>query len=251
MLNRPVQLSASSVARAVYQHKLGTPHVLIESLPVWRDSAGDAEADARMWADFEQAGLLARNGRLAGAVLDVLALCGNAARQQYFGWSWINGVQAGALVAGAGRDGLVVLRRDDKVELTSMRNEYLAEEYVRLLGPVPAAPIRSVNVRLSELGRDDDNDDGWLMGGRPPAAEDAAILHRIVSDPAIGYGEIYVGVRDRNGRYRVNEDDPIRYRDTGSGRVFYAVSGDWLSVAPGTAKLLVERLYLRQRELAG
>ena len=67
----------------------------------------------------------------------------------------------------------------------------------------------------------------------------------IVANPDVvvqGLGHLPpVAARDQRGRYRVSEQ-PVRYRDTAVGRVMIIVSGDHISIAPGTNAVLTERL---------
>jgi hypothetical protein len=65
-----------------------------------------------------------------------------------------------------------------------------------------------------------------------------------------GLGELYVAARDPQRHYRVSEQ-PVWYRDTTAGRVMIIMSGEHVSIAPGTDTVLIERLRRVYREVAG
>jgi hypothetical protein len=179
-------------------------------------------------------------------VLDSLAVLTRASTE-FFGWLTGRGKTGGLLVAALGEEAVRVMRNGDAVKLTSVPARALAENLVAWVsGPSPAG-IEAVNIRSGDL-RDADGIDS-LEAVRNTGARDVATVRALLAQPATGLGELYAGARDHRG-YRVTEQ-PVRYRDTAAGRVMIYMSDEYLSVAPGTDTVLVERLRQAHRSLVG
>jgi hypothetical protein len=256
-LARPVRFSVGAVARMLRLHELGSPQLVIQPVATWEESDHDSDSDAAAWAEFARAGLVDRPGRLAGEVVDVLAVLGQAS-VEYFGWlSTDSGHTGGVLVATGGQHAVYVVRRRDRLRLASIATSGLVEAFVdSLSGPAPAR-IDAVNIRTGDLhsvdnlhGVDLSTATGELLPAFPSGARDVAAVRALLARPVTGLGELYVAARDQRGRYRVSEQ-PVRYRDTAAGRVMIIVSGDHISIAPGTNAVLTERLRRVYQEVAG
>jgi hypothetical protein len=247
-LARPVRLSVDAVARMLRLQELGSPQVVIQPEVTWEGPDRDPARDAAAWAEFAAAGLVDRPGRLDAEATAALAVLGRAS-VEYFGWlSTESGQTGGILVAALGREAVWVVRRRDRLRLESIATSGLVESFVDALAGPPPARIDAVNVRTSDL-RDRAATDG-LLPGLPSGSRDAAVVHALLAQPVTGLGELYVAARDRRGRYRMSEQ-PVRYRDTAAGRVMIIISGDHVSIAPGTNAVLTERLRRVYQEVSG
>jgi hypothetical protein len=244
MLHKPVRLSITALTRMMATQRLGPPHLAIKAAPMYMNLEADREADAEMWADFKALDLVDRRSRLDGDALDSLSLLARPANE-YFAHFIENGRRFSALVASGSTDGEAVLafRDGDTVELRSLRQESLPETLLRQLPDAPAARVESLNVRLEDLRHG---------GGSGHGAQDIYKFKRLTDEPITGQGELYVGVRDYYGEYSSNQDNPLRYEDRASGRVIVTLSrGGYLSVAPATKRLLLDRLNEARRDVAG
>ena len=266
VLARPVRLSVGAVARMLRLHELGAPQMVIQPVATWEepnhDVDSDSDSDAAAWAEFATAGLVDRPGQLAAQVVDVLAVLSQAS-VEYFGWlSTDSGHTGGMLVAAGGQHAVYVVRRRDRLRLASIATTGLVEAFVdSLSGPAPAR-IDAVNIRTGDLHGIDlhgvDNLHGVdpslvtdeLLPALPSGTRDVAAARALLARPVTGLGELYVAARDQRGRYRVSEQ-PVRYRDTAAGRVMIIMSGDHISIAPGTNAVLTERLRRVYQEVAG
>jgi hypothetical protein len=141
---------------------------------------------------------------------------------------------------------MVMAYRDGQaVTLSMARRQSLPETLLRQIPDAPPAPIDALNVRLSELAALRADGAG---GSGSYAARDARTVGLLIKRRLIGQGELYVGVRDHYGRRRVSA--PIRYQDYKPGRVVVMIVGGFLSVAPATKKMLLDRLHRAQQEFA-
>jgi hypothetical protein len=245
VLAQPVWITRTSLTRLLRLHGFDVPHPVIqERQPI---SADDGTADEALWAECRELDFVDSHGRLTGGVVDTLAVLARAS-VEYFAWfTENNGPVIGVLVAGLGEEAVIVVGGIQRVRLTGTRNVGLAETLVRLLASVPPARIDAVNLRLAAVPGAADSA-GALVDARPHVEKDHTTVRALVAQPAVGFGELYVAVRDQDG-IRVATDEPIRYRDTRTGRVLIHSGDGYLSVAPATEKLLVERLRGTQLEL--
>jgi EspG family len=251
VLARPVSLSVGAVARMLHWQKLGLPQVVVQPVATWEEPDRDPTIDAAVWAEFAAAGLVDKPGRLAVEALDVLAVLGQAS-VEYFGWlSTESGRVGGVLVAALGQQAVYVVRRRDRLRLASIDAFGLVEAFVGALSGPPPARIDAVSIRTGDLqGVDESAATNGLLPALPSGARDVAAARALLARPVTGLGELYVAARDPQSRYRVSEQ-PVWYRDTTAGRVMIIVSGEHVSVAPGTDTVLTERLRREYREVAG
>ena len=154
------------------------------------------------------------------------------------------GRQHNVVVAGRGDDMVMAYREGQAVTLTLARRQSLPETLLRQIPDARPAPIDSLNIRLSELpGIRSELD---LPGGSSSLGSgDARLLGLLIKRRLVGQGELYVGIRDHYGRRRISA--PIRYQDYKPGRVVVVLAGGFLSVAPATKKLLLDRLHQAQQ----
>jgi ESX secretion-associated protein EspG len=250
VLARPVRLSVAAVARMLRMLELGSPQVVIQPVVTWEEPDQGLAGDAVVWAEFAAAGLVQGPGRLTADVVDTLAVLGQAS-VEYFGWlSTEPGRADGVLAAALDQEAVYVVRRRDRVRLASIAATGLVETFVDSLSGPPPARIDAVNVRTGDLHRVDHpaTSDGLLVPALPADGRDAAVVRGLLALPVTGLGELYVAARDDRGRYRVSEQ-PVWYRDTTAGRVMIIVSGEHVSIAPGTGAVLTERLRRVYREV--
>lgn len=248
VLARPVTVTAGALARMLRAQGLGGVHPVVTDVPVFLDAEGQRAADAAMWQEFREVGLIDRHGRLGARALDSLAVLSRPG-VEYFAVFTDCGVQRAVLVAALGKEAVVVVRAGDAVTLTSMSNRSLPETLVSYLPRVRPARVPAANVRLAELDVVRDDTGVVLVDPSPGTQHDAALVQMLRGQAAIGMGELYVATRDRWG-HRAVLADPILYRDSRVGRILVRYAGDYLSIAPATSALLVQRLHEAYRDLA-
>ena len=237
VLARPVRLSVGAVARMLHLLRLGQPQIVIQPTATWDEPDADSDADSAVWEEFVTAGLADRPGRLVTEAMDALTVLGQASIE-YFGWLSTGSGQAGGVLAAAlGQHAVYVVRRRDRLRLATIAATGLVETFVGSLPEASPARTDAVSIRTDDLNGVDDR-------------RDVAVVRALSARPATGLGELYVAARDQRGRYRMSEE-PVRYRDTAAGRVMVIVSGDHLSIAPGTDVVLTERLRQVYEELGG
>lgn len=250
-LAQPVRLSVTAVAEMVRLLELGSPQVVLQPTATWEQPERQTTADPSVWAEFAEVGLVDRPGRLSADAVATLAVLGQAS-VEYFGWlSTDSGRSGGVLVAASGQEAVYAVRRRDRVRLASIAPTGLIETFVdSLSGPSPAR-IDAVNIRTDDLhGVGQTPAIDGLLPALSASSRDTAAVRALLARPVTGLGELYVAARDRRGRYRVGEE-PIRYRDTDTGRVMIIVSDDHVSIAPGTNAVLTERLRQASRAVTG
>lgn len=227
MLAGSVRVTVTALTRVLRQHRLGV-HPVLDVTPTFCDGAEDRAAEAAMWREFGELGLLDRRGGLDQGLLDTLLVLARPS-VEYFGWFTSRFREYGLLVAELGGDAVVAVRGSHAVRITPVDGESLPETVVRQLPPVRPARMRAVNIRRAELS-----------GGSSPDS-DVAAVRQLVAQAPTGLGELHVAVRDRLARRRTTTE-PVRYRDSRRGRVLVRLTGDYLSLAPADHRLLAARL---------
>lgn len=230
----PSVFTVDALTRMVHAEQLGPLHPVFYRMPVWVDDEGDRAADEAMRAEFTRAGWLERSGRLTGEGLDRLAVLARP-ETEYAAWFTFRNRTYSTLVGASGGEALVAYRDGDTVELRGLEpNESLSMALMRQLPDRPAARVDALNVRL-------DAGDHTV---------DARKLAQLARFKLIGQGEVYVGVRDWQRRYRANTDNPIRFHDYHRlGRVLLTVSPGYLSVAPCSKPVLHHKVEEVHRDL--
>lgn len=227
MLAGSVRVTVSSLTRILRQHRLGV-HPVLDVTPTFTDGAQDRAAEAAMWREFGELGLLDRRGRLDPGVLDALLVLARPS-VEYFGWFTSSCRDYSLLVAELGDDAVVAVRGAHAVRITPVDGDSLAETAIRQLPPVRPARIRAVNIRRTELSDNSSSD------------KDVSVVRQLVAQAPTGLGELHVAVRDRLARRRTTTE-PVRYRDSRRGRVLVRLTEDYLSLAPADHRLLAARL---------
>lgn len=227
MLSGSVRITVTALVRVLRQHRLGV-HPVLDTTPTFTDAAQDRVADAAMWRELGEWGLLDRRGRLDPGVLDTLLVLARPS-VEYFGWFSTSRRDYGLLVAELGDDAVVAVRGSHAVRITPVNGESLPETAIRQLPQTRPARIRAVNLRRGDLSGDSSSD------------KDVSVVRQLVAQPPTGLGELHVAVRDRLARRRTTIE-PVRYRDSRKGRVLVRLTEDYLSVAPADHRLLAARL---------
>lgn len=250
VLGRAASVTIEALSRMMSTRGVGRLHPVLEPMAAWRDPDGDNLANTAMWSEFESAGWLDQRGGLDGDVLDTLAVLGRPS-VEYFAIFTEKNKRYSALVADGPGETVIAFRDGDVVELTTVHDESLPATLMRQLSDLPPARIDALNVRVDQLtaAAGPDADDTWMNSGSR-SVEEARKLAVIARQPLIGQGELYAGIRDQVGRYRVT-DNPVRYHDLRSGRVLVSCSPGYLSVAPATKKLLLAHLVDAHAMLVG
>jgi hypothetical protein len=246
MMAGPVTITIGALSTVMHKHNIGEPPLVIRPNPVWTDPDDDREADAATWAELREIGWVDRRGRLDAQALDGLHLLARPSLE-YTAVFMADGHQHNVVLAGHGDEMVMAYREGQAVTLTMARHQSLPETLLRQIPDARPAPIAALNVRLSDLkGLRSDGD--MADGNGSYAAREARAVGLLIKRRLIGQGELYVGVRDHYGRRRISA--PIRYQDYKPGRVVVVVAGGFLSVAPVTKKLLLDRLHHARRDLA-
>jgi hypothetical protein len=219
-------------------------HPVIETTPVFRDAQDNASADAAMWREFTELRLVERDGRLDQDLLDTMVILSRPAIE-YFGWFTMRGRQYGALVAALGEDAVVAIRGSRAVRISPVLDEPLPETLVQQLPQTRAAHIEAVNIRRAEL-RSAVGPGARTV--RSTVGRDVSVVRHLIASPAAGLGELHVAVRDTLDRRKATAE-PIRYRDSRSGRVLVRLADDYVSIAPANPQLLADRLRAAYQEL--
>jgi hypothetical protein len=228
-----VTFSLGALSRMLRTQRMGDPHLVLCPPAAWTDRDIDRAADSAMWAEFEQAGWLRRDGHLHDAAHDRLATLARPL-VEYAAWFTEDGGRlCSAVAAGVGSQAVVAFRDADRVELRGLfHDESLSMALLRQVPDNTPAPIEALNISLRN---------GDLGGTRK--------LRALVNTGRRAEGELYVGIRDRDYAYRSNVDNPVRYDDYPAGRVLLVLSPSHLSVVPATKTLLRRRLEEARREL--
>ena len=240
MLRKPVVVSVAALERMCRVQSLGELPVFLRGPVRSVDVDANADqtervADHAMWAQFKNLGLVDGRGRLDEDALDTLS-CLVSAPVRYLACivepqrRWYS-----VTVAGSSFESVVARRDGDNVYLRSMRGQSPAYTLINQLPDQPPARYGSVNLRLD--GSD-----------RHRAPHDVETLTALMSQPRQSAGEVYVSVRD-HGVYRSNDDRPVLYADYRSGRMLVTISGGYVSFAPATTDMLVQRLNEEHRLL--
>ena len=243
-----VDVTVESLTRVMRAEGL-EPHLMLRAAIGWLNPDETVEAEHRARAEFLQLGLMGPRG-VSGDTLDWL-VCLSRASVEYLAvvTEVEDGETSNILVAGAGRDAVMAYRVGQWVRLLRIPNENLAGKLLQELPHV--APARgSFNANIAELTPRQMLSDSIMQ----PVNSDSSArmqLRRITDDPAIRNVELYVGIRDGYGHYRVNKANPLRLRDGHQGRRLILREGDTLTVIPATPQLLLERLDRARRQLAG
>jgi hypothetical protein len=246
VVTNPVTITVGALSTILRTHDIGQPPLVIRPNPVWTDPDSEREAEAAAWTELREIGWVDRRGRLDGEALDGLHVLARPSIE-YTAVFMADGRQHNVVVAGHGDDMVMAYREGQAVTLSMARHQSLAETLLRQIPDARPAPIEPLNVRLSDLaGMRTDGDIASTNGTY--AASDARTAGLLIKRRLIGQGELYVGIRDHYGRRRISA--PIRYQDYKPGRVVVVVASGFLSVAPATKKLLLDRLRSAQQTFA-
>lgn len=238
MVASPVTITVAALSTVMASQNIGEPPLVIRPNPAWTDPDGDRVAEAAAWTELREIGWVDRRGRLDGEALDSLHVLARPSIE-YTAVFMADGRQNNVVVAGHGDDMVMAYREGQAVTLSIARHESLPETLLRQIPDARPAPIGALNVRLSDLaGMRPDGDLAGVNGSY--VAGDARTVGLLIKRRLVGQGELYVGIRDHYGRRRISA--PIRYQDYKPGRVVVVVAGGFLSVAPATKKLLLDRL---------
>jgi hypothetical protein len=246
MVASPVTITVAALSTVMASQNIGEPPLVIRPSPVWTDPDGDRVAQAAAWTELREIGWVDRRGRLDGEALDSLHVLARPSIE-YTAVFMADGRQHHVVVAGRGDDMVMAYRDGQAVTLTLARRQSLPETLLRQIPDARPAPIDSLNIRLSELAgmRSEPN----LPGDRNSlGAGDTRLVGLLIKRRLVGQGELYVGVRDHYGRRRISA--PVRYQDYKPGRVVVVLAGGFLSVAPASKKLLLDRLHQARQAFA-
>jgi hypothetical protein len=252
VLAHPVTVTGDLLAWLVRAEGLGELHPVLRPAVRWVPRAGHEEVEGRYREELGRFGAVDRRGRLDVEVLASLAvLCRGAT--EFWAFIEVGGAVRGVLVAAVGAERVLAIRDANSVWLSQVRQRKLVEALVAQAPEVAAGRCRVVTVRRSDLLT--------TRAGRQRTATgvilrpaDAAVLEvqRVAALRHTGGGEMFVGVRDGAGGYRM-VDQPLRYVDTKNGRFLNRVMTEAgearVRVGPGGRADLVRQLMEMHRSL--
>lgn len=230
-----VKMAVTTLSALLHSQGLGELPLLIRPEPVWDDVDEQRAVDAAALAELGRLRWADRLGHVDGDVVDWLRVLGHAP-VEYGAVFEVDGAQYRVVVAAAGNDAVLAHCDGPMVDVVFLRDEFLPEILLRQLPDVPPAATPSVNMRRSDIN------------SAEVFTRDGQALAKLVHQDLYGMGELYVGIRDRYGRRMISP--PIRYQDYAIGRVLVVVSNGYLSVAPASKRLLLDRLHEARTALA-
>ncbi|SDD01593.1 ESX secretion-associated protein EspG [Actinokineospora iranica] len=237
MLDKPITLSATSLARVIRAENIGEPHIALAPTASWQPRDAEHTADTRARTEIQRLGGLDRRGRLdADLAATLTLLCKPAV--EFYGWLTTGDTTTSVLAAATGRDAVLATRTGDTVHLRQATPDDLPTLLVAQTPDVP--PGRGNTVTLT-------SDD--LPSPTHRGSPQVRLAQRIAELPTTGSGLLYTAIRDRLGR-RQAATHPLRYIDTVHGRwLSHARPGTGLTIAPADHRALVTRLTDMHRTL--
>lgn len=243
VLPSPATVSGRALASLVVAEGLGELHKVLEPEALWyppeearaERGAVDELLTVQGWRD--------RDGRLEREVAASLAvLC--RPDEEFYGWATHDDVTFGLLAARIGRDGMLAMARPDgTISLARVPSARLAERLVAQLPDVPPASFTPATVSVADVratgpsGRQ--RTASSVMSRR--ASPETRQVRELSTLPTVGGGELSVAARDRWG-HRTRAEAPLRYADTGLGRIANLVVGQRVRVEPGSRAVLAAEL---------
>lgn len=239
MISGPVSLPVTALAAVAEQHDCGRLHPTLLFEPVWLPAAERARADDQAWEGLVEAGVVDGVGRLDVDFLDWLPLLSNPSLE-YYGWLFRDDTTWSVLAAARGLQGVLAVRRGDRVTLRRTRHGRLAETLARQLPKLAPGGGTPRSVRVADLASAGVT--GATDRGMP---SDVAEIAKAVQRPVSGGGQLYVAERDEHGR-RGRLPEPLCYVDTDRGRYLNYTTGSGANaevhLAPGSAAAIVATL---------
>lgn len=248
MTDTPVSLSTLELDIVWEAERLGPRHVALGVPSPGTTHAERAEFVDKAWAALEGRGL-ARNQRIAGALLDQLGVLANPDRCVDV-WLWADHRVHG-LAASTGNDAVLGLVDGDEFWLIPAHPDTLAESAVSVAGELPAGVGQSVTLPhalLTEAAVQARGDAHALVGALQDrgvdlfsAQELAGMLLGTVAKGQFGVERMtHAGVRERANHV-------VACHDTDAGRYLMVVERagdgeDWCTVTPADNTLLAERV---------
>jgi hypothetical protein len=232
VLSRPVKITVRALADMMRIQGIGEPPVVIAPDPVTGEPTRDQEVADAAWQDFRDVKLVDPRGRLTGDALDTLHVLARPTIEYsaiVAGADW----QDHIVVATLGSETVIAHRQDHAITLASVRDAALPETLLREIPDAAPAALNAINVRTN--------------GRAAPTPGEARTLHYLTGQQPLGYGELFVTIRDHHGRR--TRSTPIRYHDYPIGRVIVLIEAGYLSVIPATKIHLRDRLHAAHQEL--
>ncbi|GAA5123042.1 ESX secretion-associated protein EspG [Haloechinothrix salitolerans] len=249
MTDNPVALSTLELDVVWEAEGLGPRHVALGVPSPGTTHAERAEFVDKAWAALEARGL-ARDQRIAGALLDQLGVLANPQRCVDV-WLWADHPVHG-LAASSGNDAVLGLVDGDEFWLIPARADTLVESAVSVAGELPAGVGQSVTLPhalLTDAAVRARGDAHALVGALQDrgldlfsAQELAGMLLGTVAKGQFGAERVTrSGVRERASHV-------VACHDTDAGRYLMVVERagdgeDWCTVAPADNALLAERVW--------
>lgn len=243
MLDRPIKLPVSTLARTIRTNNLGELHITLAPTASWSPREAEQAADDQARAEIGRLGLIDRRGRLdADLEASLTLLC--KAHAEFYGWINEGDSTIGVLAAATGRDAILAVRNGETVYLTQAEPERLPDLLVAQTPDVAPARGQAITMALADMRPAPTGRMTVGVGARQGTAE-SRLAERIMETPTSGGGQLYTAVRDRLGR-RLSVDHPLRYADTIHGRwLNLTVPGSEprVIIAPADRRALVGRLH--------
>lgn len=228
VVNRPVALPRTVLARLWELEGLGNPHPVVGVSDLYVPQDDRSQADARTFRALEElgiadGGLLTRNFRVA------LRLLASPDRELHCWSSHADDTSANRAlgVFAAGGEAVAVQVRDDLVTFAPAEEPRLVDEFLGELPRVPAAQVRELHTSRAAYEQRDERRD--VFAARPEPEQEIDNLMKAPRDAA---HQVYAGATV-DGRYRRSKPfSVIDIRDR--GRVVAFADGQQnIHVLPG------------------
>lgn len=244
VLPAPARLPAVELSALVAAEGLGELHEALAPAAIWRSPRVSDPVRGSMAERLTTLGWRDRLGRLEREVAASLAVLARPT-VAFYGWLTHDHATISVLAAAIGKEAVLAVRQPDStVWLSNTTAGRLADGLVAQTPDVRRGQGTPFTVSLAELR-------GLRRTGGPRAAGGVVVrrasqaarhLTALVDLPTTGAGELYVAVRDDNGRVHTH-DELINYADTTHGRYLTLTDRQQVRVTPADAPVLKEQLH--------
>lgn len=251
VLPAPARLPAVELAALAAAEGLGELHETLAPAAVWRSPKVSDPVRGSLAERLTELGWRDRLGRLEREVAASLAVLARPA-VAYYGWLTHDHATISVLAAAIGKEAVLAVRQPDStVWLSNTTASRLADGLVAQTPDVRRGQGTPCTVELAELRGLRRTGSQRAAGGvvLRRASQTARHLAELVDLPTTGAGELYVAVRDDNGRVHTH-DDLIGYADTAHGRYLTLTDRRQVLVTPADEAVLTEQLHRVHRRLS-
>ncbi|MET8851164.1 ESX secretion-associated protein EspG [Amycolatopsis sp. NPDC004625] len=215
-------LSLTTLLTALRATGCGDPHPVLAQGLRYIPPSSRKQIDREAFEELSPYGFIQGDG-FTPEFEDVLHLIGNPA-EQFVAYARDAAGQRGVLVAKRGRTAVIVVCRNEQVELESVAPEtHPADALISKLPPCRPAPIKPFSFPQEEFQKESDIFD-------EAGSREAQHLDALFKQPHVGIGQLQA------------ENTTVSYLDLEDGRVGIALADGYISVVPGEPEQLADKL---------